>query len=392
MNSRERFLATMRFEPVDRVPLWEFGYWGGTVRRWYAEGLPQRQGIPDWVAPGQAVRGGGAAWDNTRARDFDVQETLALDPGMRRVPLNIYFAPSFEIEILEDHGEWMLWRDEDGIIKRDLKNKASLPAFVRAPVQSREDWEQLKAERLRPTMEGRLPDDWPQIVSELKDRDYPLAIGGQQGFYGTPRYLLGEEKVLTTFYDDPDLISDINDHMANLWITIYGEVIKQVKPDLALIWEDMCYKSGSLISPAMFRRYMLPYYQRLTSFLRDSGIDVILVDTDGDLSKLIPLFVEGGVTGIYPWEVMAGMDVVKVREQYPRLQLLGGIDKTQLALGKDEIDKELNYRVPGLLRQGGYIPYVDHLVPPDVPWDNFQYYRRRLADLVAANPPASVAQ
>lgn len=42
MNARERFLAVMNFEPVDRVPLWEFGYWAGAVRRWYTEGLPRK--------------------------------------------------------------------------------------------------------------------------------------------------------------------------------------------------------------------------------------------------------------------------------------------------------------------------------------------------------------
>jgi uroporphyrinogen-III decarboxylase len=387
VNSRERFLACMNFEPVDRAPLWEFGYWAGTLHRWYAEGLSRKHGIPDWLAPGQGVRGSGAAWDNTRPRALDVEETLGLDAGMRRIPLNIYFAPTFQTEVLEDHGDWFLWRDEDGIIKRDMKDKATLPAFVRAPVQTRDDWEQLKAERLRPNLDGRVGDDWQQFLAEVADRDYPLAIGGQQGFYGTPRYLLGEERVLTTFYDDPELIKDINEHMTNLWITIYGKVIEQVKPDLALIWEDMCYKTGPLISPAMFRQFMLPYYQRLTSFFKDSGVKVILVDTDGDLSKLIPLFLEGGVTGIYPWEVNAGMDVVEVRKSYPRLQILGGIDKTKIAEGKQAIDVELERRVPAMLRAGGYIPYVDHLVPPDVSWDNFVYYRQSLAGMVKSIRP-----
>lgn len=42
MNARERFIAVMNFERVDRSLLWEVGYWGNTMRRWYAEGLPRR--------------------------------------------------------------------------------------------------------------------------------------------------------------------------------------------------------------------------------------------------------------------------------------------------------------------------------------------------------------
>ena len=204
MNARERFLATMNFEQIDRPPLWEFGYWAGAVRRWYGEGLAKKAGVPDWLLDGQSVRGDGAYWDTTRPRERDIHEFMGFDEGIRRVPLNIYISPQFEPRLLEDHGDWFLWRDEDGIVKKDLKSRESLPHFVHGPVQSREDWEQLKAERLRPTLDGRLPENWPELVKEINARDYPLLIGGQQGFYGTPRYLIGEERVLTTFYDDPE--------------------------------------------------------------------------------------------------------------------------------------------------------------------------------------------
>ena len=42
MNSRERFLEVMSFNPNVRACKWEFGYWGGTVNRWYQEGLPEK--------------------------------------------------------------------------------------------------------------------------------------------------------------------------------------------------------------------------------------------------------------------------------------------------------------------------------------------------------------
>ena len=68
MNVRERFLATMAFEPTDHVPLWENGYWVGAVRRWYREGLPQRAGIPTDFPDGEMVCGGAS---NVDARAID---------------------------------------------------------------------------------------------------------------------------------------------------------------------------------------------------------------------------------------------------------------------------------------------------------------------------------
>ncbi|MCJ7736350.1 MAG: hypothetical protein MUQ10_03415, partial [Anaerolineae bacterium] len=96
---------------------------------------------------------------------------------------------------------------------------------------------------------------------------------------------------------------------------------------------------------------------------------------------LIPLFIECGITGMLPFEVQAGMDIVEVRKQYPQLQIYGGIDKNLVAQGKDAIDRELERKMPTLLKQGGYVPFVDHIVHPDISWENFVYYRRRVREL-----------
>ncbi len=89
-----------------------------------------------------------------------------------------------------------------------------------------------------------------------------------------------------------------------------------------------------------------------------------------------------GLTGMNPFEVQAGMDIVKIRKKYPKFQIMGGLDKRKIALGKKEIDNELEKKIPFMLRQGGYIPVADHLIPPDVSWDNFVYYRRHLQEII----------
>jgi len=106
-----------------------------------------------------------------------------------------------------------------------------------------------------------------------------------------------------------------------------------------------------------------------------------MVDTDGDCNELIPLFLEAGITGLYPMEVSAGMDVVAARKKYPELQIMGGIPKSDIALGKKRIDEFLE-PVSWLLSQGGYIPFGDHFIPPEVPWNEFKYYRERLNQII----------
>jgi hypothetical protein len=383
MNSRERFLATMAFEPIDRPLYWESGYWAETLRQWYQQGLPKEQGIPDDLPGGDTVRGELLGPVPGEVLDVDVHRYMDFDAGLVRIPVNNFLWPEFEPVVLEDHGDWILGRDKWGIISRELKDHTSLPLFVSGPVNSREDLERLAAERLRPDLEGRLPDDWSSFLDKARNRDFPLAIGGKHGFFGTPRFLLGNMALLLAFHDKPDLIKAMNAHLADFWIALYEQVLAEVQPDLALIWEDMCYKSGPLISPAMFEEFMLPYYRKLTGFFLDHGIKVILVDTDGDCRALIPLFLKGGVTGIYPLEVTGGMDVVAIGVEYPTLQLIGGLDKQAIARGPEAVDQELQTKVPPLLRRGGYIPCADHLIHPEVSWNNFVYYRRKIASLAS---------
>ena len=129
---------------------------------------------------------------------------------------------------------------------------------------------------------------------------------------------------------------------------------------------------------------VMPFFifktQRFTSFLKGKGITNIFVDTDGDCWDLIPLFIEGGATGMYPFETACGMDIVKVRKHFPDLQMMGGIPKSDISR-PDLVDKFLE-PVEEVLKTGGYIPYGDHFIPPDVTWEGFQYYRNKLNDII----------
>jgi uroporphyrinogen decarboxylase len=74
-------------------------------------------------------------------------------------------------------------------------------------------------------------------------------------------------------------------------------------------------------------------------------------------------------------EQAAGMDAVRIRRQYGNaLAFLGSIDKREIAKGKHEIEQELFRQVPYLIEAGGYIPSIDHSIPPDVSYPNFMYY------------------
>jgi len=382
MNDKERFHAIMNFETPDRTLYWEQGFWGGTVERWYSEGLPEVHGVGGEPAYGDTVRGPATPIAPGDRICHDIRESANLDKPSLRVPVELFLYPGFEEEILDEDDGTIVLRDEIGIVKRVPKDRSSIPQFLSWPVKNLEDFERIAADHLDPENPGRFPDDWEEQISALNQYDGVVAIGGHPcGFFGTPRYLLGEMALLIGFLDQPDLIRTIIDHLSDLWANLYSKILSRVKVDCVHIWEDMSFKNGPLISPALFEEFLVPAYQKVTDTAKGFGVEVVLVDTDGDCRLLIPLFLEGGVTGLYPFEVQAGMDVRAIRAGYPGLQMLGGIDKKQLARGEEAIDDELERSVSGLVSKGGFIPMGDHQIPPDVSWKNYLYYRQRLAEI-----------
>ena len=373
MNCRERFQAVMHLEDVDRTLLWDCGYWGGTMMRWYGEGLTRRKGLPDNIKWGTGVYG---------ADNADVWDHFGLDPHRRKVPVETGLFPLFEERILADHGTWDEVLGIDGIVRREYKDKSALPHFVRGPVQSPEDWERLKAERLRPDLAERSLEDWPRWVRESRDRDYPVELSFQ-GLWGFARNLLGVEPLLLSFYDAPELIRDIINSVVDFYIALFDPILAEIDVDLAFFAEDLCYKNGPFAPPQTIREYLLPGYQKLTAFFRSHGVDIIALETDGDCRPLIPLFLEAGITALWPFEATSGQNIVEVRTQYPRLGMFGGLDKKALITGtREAIDAELEAKVPFMLERGGYIPLLDHNASPDISWESYAYYRQRLSEMV----------
>jgi uroporphyrinogen decarboxylase len=141
------------------------------------------------------------------------------------------------------------------------------------------------------------------------------------------------------------------------------------------MWEDMAYNRGPLMSPQHFKRFLAPHYRRISDLLHKFGVDVIYLDCDGKIDELIPLWLDAGINCMYPIEVGTwNGDALGFRKKFGKdLLMMGGFDKHLLVQGKQHIEAEV-YRLLPLVDQGGFIPFPDHRVPPDVPYDNYLYF------------------
>ncbi len=350
MNQRERLLGVFHFKEVDRVPDYEFGYWAETIDRWHSEGLPMQ------LHDNQDVE------EYFRLEGWDTLYFLPVVTGLWPPP------PS---KVVKEYDDKEVIRDGLGGIYIRPKWTSTIPQQIRYPIQKKEDWDRIKA-FFDPEVPGRISLDWAETAEDYDERAYPLGIS-VGSLYGWLRNLMGVHNISIAFYRNPDWVAEMMDTLVNLWIKLIRKTLTDVKVDFASWWEDMCYSSGPLISVKLFEEFMVPRYKKVTDVLHEYGVDTNILDCDGKIDVLVPGWLKGGINCMFPIEARHTSPLDLRRIYGNEVLLIGGVNKLALMNGPKAIEKEIESLAP-LIREGGYIPTVDHRVPPEVSLGNYVYY------------------
>lgn len=358
MNPREHWLAIMNYGAFDRMYVSHWGGWHETMQRWRGEGLPDGvdqcryfDAAPLWV-------GIGLGWDGVGA-----------DSGI---------FPTFESVVLEDGSDYVVRRGPDGVVEKSWKSKSSIPQHTGYSFNSADDWPEFK-KRLQPC-DGRFP-DLENRVRAADASDCPVMIG-TGSMMGWLRNWMGVENFSYLMYDDPDCFGEVVDTIARLacWsIDLIVPRFKQHKPVAGIGWEDICGKSGPLISPTLFDSHVAPGYRMIRQKLESHGIHFLGIDTDGYSEPLVQNWLDAGVNIQFPvehgtWKATPA----HFRKRFGReLRIIGGFNKLVLEQDRAAIDAELASHWE-TAREGGLILAPDHLITPGTPLENYRYFLDQL--------------
>ncbi|MCR4437581.1 MAG: uroporphyrinogen decarboxylase family protein [bacterium] len=362
MTTRERFLAALEFTPADRLPNLEFGYWEATIRRWHDEGLPSH------LRTGTEVE---AYFGLEGVETFDY------------VPVINGLWPPFTRQVLAEQGGRRLVRDENGVLYEELTDGESIPRYVKFPIASPDDWEAFKRERLDWSREDRVTSHIGDFVRMRHQQGRPVRFDAGS-LYGWLRNWMGVENLSIALMTEPGWVAAMMDHLKELTIHLLRAYITPaLAVDVAWWWEDMCYNHGPLISPRLFEQFMVPRYKESVEELRAHGITHSVVDCDGKIDLLVPGWLRAGIRVMFPVEALH-TSPLRLREEHgDQVLMIGGVNKFALIAGPAAIDQELESLSP-LVAAGGYIPSVDHRVPPDVSLENYRYYLAQKERLLSA--------
>ena len=372
MTFRENVLAILHYEKYDHFPVVSFGYWNETLEKWAAEGHITKEESDGYARMG----------DNSPA-DNSVMKKLGFDFNWNSCPgtANQLF-PSFEKQVLEKKPDGSrIVRDEQGLIVLEKPGVVSIPAEIGTSLMDRKSWEELYLPKLQ-WDEKRVDTEYFKTLASVEGREIPIGLhcGSLIGYM---RNLLGVEQLSYLYADDEELYVEIIDTIAGLAYRCAERVLETgAKFDYAHFWEDICFKNGPLVSPYVFEDYVAPHYKKITELLKKNGIDIVSVDCDGWIDRLVPIWLQNGVNTMFPIEVGTwNASIAPWREQYGKeLRGVGGMNKTVFAYDYQAIDAEIE-RLKPLIELGGYIPCPDHRIAPDAKFENVQYYCDKMQNL-----------
>ena len=285
-----------------------------------------------------------------------------------------------QTEVLEETDEHIIARDHMGRRVMLCKGVATLPLPLDYPVRNMDDW--LKVRHHYEFTEDRLGGDWLAAARAHRDAGRVVGVSIPGGF-DEPRQLMGEERVCLAPYDQPELLHEMLKTIGDTAVRVLERASAAVPIDQLFVHEDMAGHSGSLWGPTQITEFIRPYYRRIWDMLSERGTQLFLQDSDGDMNAVIPAFLDAGVNVMYPMEPAAHMDIVQARARYgTRLAFMGGLDKHVIRRSLEEIEAELEYKIPPIVRTGGCVLSLDHRIPNGTPLANYRFYIRKAWEIM----------
>ncbi len=260
MTTRERFWSVMNVEPFDRLPMIEWAvWWDKTIEHWHSEGLPA------------SVH---ARYDLYRYFGLEMYRQDWISPTRPGCPQP------------PRHGA--------GLIATAADYEWMRPFLYPKPAVDAARWRH-----------------WV----EKQRRGESVLWYTVEGFFWFPRRLLGIERHLYAFYDQPDFLHRINSDLAEWMLQVVGEIHAIGTPDFMTFAEDMSDNHGPMLSKELFDTFLKPYDRRVLPSIRADGT-LAIVDSDGGVTIPAGWFEEAGLDGILPLERQAGVDLVRLRREH----------------------------------------------------------------------------
>ncbi|MCM8833576.1 MAG: hypothetical protein NC816_06645, partial [Candidatus Omnitrophica bacterium] len=320
MVKKERVIRTLNLKEVDRVPFYDLIKNDKVIEYFSGEKLPDKK-----------------FWEKESEKlNIMTGKTVNKLCDMTR---SFGFGPLKEYEYTDEFGfvwhvspyEKTLW-----IVKRPFKDENDGIVFTKKLTEKYyREIKELKENRKQ--YREKYHNDFLKIQTYIGDTINLLA---QQGTgLDTLRHYLGFELFTYIYADNSDIISEFFEIYTDLQVEIAHTIADKNLSPCVLTYGDIACKNKLLHSPEFLRKEFFPRLKRIQDVWHNYEIKC-LFHSDGNVMEVLNDLIETGIDGLNPIEIVAGMDIKKIKEKYgKKIFLAGGIDLSQLLSSKtsDEV-------------------------------------------------------
>ena len=343
----ERVSRQLKHLPVDRIAAHE-AFWRFTMASWAKQGRVEA--------------------------DENPIEHFKLDIDVSWV-FDLKVEPGREPDIVEEDEETITAIDGNGARMRRHKQHDSTPEHLGYAVNNREEWESFARDRLKP-LPARLN------IGEYRARKEACRAANRffcwagVNVFEAIHPLCGHENLLMGMALDPDWIRDMAEVYSDLFIALWEELFAlEGKPDGLYFFEDLGFRGRPFMSPEMYRELLMPAHRKTFEFAHSQGIPVIM-HSCGFIEPLLPDIVAAGIDCLQAMEVKAGMDLLRIYQNFgEKIALMGGLDVRPVANNDlDGIRRELESKIPLVKGRNGFILHSDHSIPESADYESYRYF------------------
>ena len=358
LKKLDRMNKTLRHEEADRIPVSDF-FWGQFIDRWREElNIPEDVSIYDYY-------------------DLDWIVTVPnMDPHIKNfefiknTPEEVIVHTGFENEVKKNMSITM-----PAFVKFDTDTVEKMQAF-----EFEDPWDKRRYFSAGDNLIAGVGDGfslnsppWIETVKSLYN-DFPvygsICEGMEEGWR-----IIGSENMYLWMGLYPDELGKFLKRVGEFVIEMTKAQIEAADGLLAgmVVWGDVAYVNGMLISPDYWRQYFKPIVKEIVQVCHKNDLPVIYHGC-GDARSIYKDFIEIGVDSYNPLEAKAGLDVIELRKEYGHdMGFCGNMDVMAWAdLSLEEL-KTYVLRKLNAAKGGGFIFQSDHSVPHSVSGERYDY-------------------
>lgn len=170
-------------------------------------------------------------------------------------------------------------------------------------------------------------------TEEITSKGIAVFGGMWSMFFHIVSDFFGLENYLVKMYTNPDVVEAVTERVVDFYLEANRRFFEaaSMKIDAFFLGNDFGSQENLLMSPELFRKFVLPGFKKLIELAKSYNLKVVL-HSCGAISTVIPLLIDSGIDALHPLQAKAkGMDAEKLAREFKNdLLFIGGVDTQEL--------------------------------------------------------------